>query len=382
MSICVVQTKKPSIPSKPPFFILLSVTCLTVGLSPNATFLVTVFKTITRTVQKLSLSGRVEMFASLAPSLAEYSAHNTPFENLTELHLIQTDPISEYAEFSSTQTDSSLRLAPFLRTLTSTLQVLNISNGEQSRHTPFFIFDAFSELLSQSDYPVTFPSLKSLRLAFSRVYQPTQNEVEQLDAWFAALVGNNPQFFSLQTLNIEVPPTTPTGLSAMITLIKRTAHTLSELRISRCLLTHVQAEQVINALTEDEVQLQAMITISPKEESRALKSLSMELTHLSVSFLDLLARKLPQLEKLSLDLAEIVSPDQVCFLSFFLFAEYSCMPYSTYSMISFAAAGSTQSSSTPPKTSCMPGSYVISGSFQQDLRRPRSFVQWRALCPL
>ena len=112
MSICVVQTKKPSIPSKPPFFILLSVTCLTVGLSPNATFLVTVFKTITRTVQKLSLSGRVEMFASLAPSLAEYSAHNTPFENLTELHLIQTDPISEYAEFSSTQTDSSLRLAP------------------------------------------------------------------------------------------------------------------------------------------------------------------------------------------------------------------------------------------------------------------------------
>ena len=296
------------------------VTCLSVDLSPNATFLVSVFQTITsstiaRTVQKLSLSGRVQMFASLAPSLAEYSAHNTPFKRLTELDLVQTDPLLVDPEFPTTQTDSSLRLAPFLRTLTPTLQVLSISNGEQSRHNPFFIFDPFSELLSQSDFPVTFPSLKSLRLAFSRVYLSSQNKVEQLDAWFAALVNNNPQFPSLQTLGIEHPPTTPAGLSAMFTFIKRTAHTLSKLRIDHCPLTHKQAGQLIDALAEDEVQLQATTTISPKGDSRALKSLSMEITHLSVSFLDLLACKLPQLEELSLDLSETAYLYQVRFIS-------------------------------------------------------------------
>ena len=299
---------------------LLGVTCLSVGLSPNATFLASVFQAITsstiaRTVQKLSLSGRAQMFTSLAPSLAGYSAHNTPFKSLTELDLVTTSPMSEYAEFSSTQTDSSLSLAPFLRTLTSTLQVLSISNGEQlSQYNPFkfFIFDAFSELFSQSDFPVTFRSLKSLQLTFYL------SSAEQLDTWFAALVNNNPQFPSLQTLSIEYPPTTPTGLSAMLTFIKRNAPTLSELGIHQCPLTHKEAEQVIDALTEDEVQLQAT--------SRALKSLSMEITHLSVSFLDLLACKLPQLEKLSLYLAENVDLDQVRFISSLpLFSSQRCL---------------------------------------------------------
>jgi len=73
-------------------------------------------------------------------------------------------------------------------------------------------------------------------------------------------------------------------------------------------LTCEEAKQVINALTEG-----ATIT---EEEPRKLKSLRMNITRLSVPFLDLLACKLPQLKKLFLVVSEIVGSGQVCFLSY------------------------------------------------------------------
>ena len=56
---------------------------------------------------------------------------------------------------------------------------------------------------------------------------------------------------------------------------------------------------MVNALTELEVH--------------QLKSLSLNVTELSVSFLDLLARNLPQLEELSLLTTQVVGLCNVCF---------------------------------------------------------------------
>jgi hypothetical protein len=47
------------------------------------------------------------------------------------------------------------------------------------------------------------------------------------------------------------------------------------------------------------------------EEPRKLKHLSFDVKQLSVSFLDLLARRLPQLEELTLSVSEFVGTEQV-----------------------------------------------------------------------
>ena len=113
------------------------------------------------------------------------------------------------------------------------------------------------------------------------------------DAWPAEWTNINSPSPSLQALDIY-PPTSQPALSALLTLIKRTASTLSSLSTSN----------------RYEIQLQGT-TI--KQEQGKLKSLCMGITRLSVPFLDLLSRKFPQLEKLSLRTYMIIGLDQVNF---------------------------------------------------------------------
>ena len=271
----------------------LDINCATVHL---ATF----FRTITscslaKRLQQLSLTGRVEMFASIQ----EYCTHKSPFENLTKLSLELHPAIDKGSS-------TSLTLEPFLRSVAPTLQSLHITNRSSGLDVSP-LFSAFS----QHDSPDLFPNLKSLSLYFhfhtslraSRqslcnfllsnnnlhhlhldMALSSQENEEPLGAWLTDLVNNVP-FPSLQSLDIY-PSNTQAGRSAIMTLIKRVAPTLSSLKISRHRWPRHVADQMVNAFTERKIQ--------------QLKSLSLNITELSVSFLDLLAHNLPKLEKLSL----------------------------------------------------------------------------------
>jgi hypothetical protein len=123
-----------------------------------------------------------------------------------------------------------------------------------------------------------------------------------LAAWLADFVNDNVHFPSLQTLDIY-PSKTQTGRSAFLSLIKTTLPTLSSLIVSGLWLKFGMVKEVIAALTECEGQ--------PK----TLKSLTLNITNLSVPLLELIARKLPQLEKLTLSIDRIViGPDKVYLL--------------------------------------------------------------------
>lgn len=271
---------------------------------------------LTRTLQQLFLKGRVEMFASIQ----DYCAHKSPFENLTKLTL-ELDAVDDDED---PQLESSLPLEPFLRSLTLTLQSLMITNKSFTLDlSPLF------NALSKHDSPVLFPNLTSLSLSlhfdtsfrtspqslrhFLRTHNhlqhlyldmslpsPFPEDEEPLGVWLVDLVNDNVHFPSLQTLDVY-PSNTETGLSALLSLIKLTIPTLSSLIVSGRWLKPEMANQVIDALTECEGQ--------PK----MLRSLDLNITELSVSFLELVARKLPQLEKLSLSSFQVVGSGQVCF---------------------------------------------------------------------
>ena len=293
------------------FDIVLAAVLRSLPLLPNLTALdincatfhvATFFRTITSCslagrLQQLSLTGRVEMFASIQ----EYFTHKTPFENLTKLSLELHPAIDKGSS-------TSLTLEPFLRSVAPTLQSLQITNCS-FRLDLSPLFSAFS----QHDSPVLFPNLKSLSLYFhfhtslrasrqslrdfllsnNKLHHlhldmalplfPQENE-EPLGAWLTDLVNNVP-FPALQSLDIYLS-NTQAGRSAIMTLIKRAAPTLSSLKISGHRWPRHVADQMVNTFTERKIQ--------------QLKSLSLNITELSVSFLDLLAHNLPQLEKLSL----------------------------------------------------------------------------------
>ena len=260
----------------------------------------------------LSLRGDMEQIASLG----EYSARTTPFENLTEFNLLL-----DQSFISPHLIQSSLQLVPFFHSLPPSLQLLKITSL-------CYVLD-FSSLFDTLSQSACYPKLTSLELQFN-FYESFQNSCqaihrflltynnnlqnlvigvfamgtedgEHLGGWLATLATNEFQFSSLQKLDIN-PSGSETGLSAVLVLIKRTAPTLSSLRIGSRSLTFEQVKQVVDALTEDGAQFEATTT--------KLKSLVIKINQLSVPFLDLLARKLPRLEELMLTTDYI----QVCCL--------------------------------------------------------------------
>jgi hypothetical protein len=147
---------------------------------------------------------------------------------------------------------------------------------------------------------------------------------EPLGTWLADLVNSVPQdsatkcssfFPNLKTLDIY-PSTTSAGLSALLVIIKRTAPTLSSLTIRDRYLTREETHQVLDVLTEGQGEARNGVPAQIPPLPTTLKSLRMNITHLSVSFLDLLARKLPQLQNLWLSVSEIVGSDEVPFFPF------------------------------------------------------------------
>ncbi len=307
------------------------------GLSLPELFQTVTSPSLGRALQKLSLLGHVEIFALLG----EYCAHRTPFENLTELHLDL---------FSYTQNEIPLALEPFIRSLPPTLQLLHIWTSVD----PFPLFG----VLFQSHSPVHFPNLTSLHLDIyiNRISLPKSLSCflltnshnlqhlfldlrmswgnpkgdESLGVWLADLVNNNAHFPSLRSLDIY-PSKSQAGLSAFLILIKRISATLSALTISIRNFTFEQAKLLVDALTT--------------EGPSALRTLHVNLTHLSVPFLDLLAHKLSQLEELSLHYCEIVGSDQARFLSSLL--PHINSPIASYSIhftISSTTDGTTLTS--------------------------------------
>ena len=281
------------------------------------------FETITslpiaRKLQDLSLTGPLEMFEWLWES----SAHNTPFLNLTklDLSLYRYNSIKEKKPKSKRKLESSLHLEQFVRSVAPTLQYLRI----RTRIDLSPLFNALLQPLSESDS--LFPNLRSLvlRLHFNYSLQSSPLSLRRflythtdlhllhldlmtshirldsgnegpLDAWLAELINNeNYQLPSLQTLNVY-PSHTPAGFSPLLSLIERTAPTLSSLKVSQRYLTDEEAQQLLNAVVEGKAQVQGRT-----KESRTLKRLMMALTTLNVTLFDLLATTFPELEQLTL----------------------------------------------------------------------------------
>lgn len=307
--------------------LLSNLTFLTIELPPNP--IPALFRAISTSfiemLQELTLAGDFHVIAALV----EYCAHERPFKSLTELNF--------HLYWSDTQTISSLSLAPFVLSLAPTLQALRIwSTGRIIDFSPFF--NALSEPRSSS--PIPFSNLKSVLLNFDfdvslrsipqslhRFLLTHNNNLQNLeidvhsfdglDTWLAELVNNNSRFLSLQTLVIN-PSKTQKGRSAVLTLLKRAASTLSSLTILGPHLTLGNATEMILALTEGEVQIQAAVAATTKteKEPKKLESLSLNVLCLTVPFLELLAQKLPELKELSLRVLEITGSDKVriCFL--------------------------------------------------------------------
>src|SRR6266511_2333026 len=106
----------------------------------------------------------------------------------------------------------------------------------------------------------------------------------------------------------------------------KTHLTLSSLKIYIRDFTFDEAKLLVDALTT--------------EGPSALRTLRVNLTHLSVPFLNLLAHKLSQLEELSLRYCEIVGSDQARFLSSLL--PHINSPIASYS-IHFTISSTTDS---------------------------------------
>ncbi len=245
-----------------------------------------------RTVQELILAGDV----GLVDLLPQNYSYNRPFENLTTLRLklVMVNP--------NAQTNSSLMLTSFLRSVSPTLQLLHIdyissleldlsavfNDLSQSNSESSIIIPNFKSLSLILNPATSLPSLRSLRCFLFTYHDILHHLVlklhvgdfdgdpdEPLGQWLFDLA-DNCQFSSLETLDIY-PTKTQTGLSALLTLIKRTAPTLSSLTIYDRCLTPKEAHQVIDALSD---QVKALTKAS------CLRSLSMDITNLSVSTLD------------------------------------------------------------------------------------------------
>ena len=133
----------------------------------------------------------------------------------------------------------------------------------------------------------------------SLAFPASTSDETRLGSWLVKFVEEDYHFPALQALMIY-PFNLQICLSAVLTLIKRNAPTLSTLIIPNHYLTLEEAKQVFDALTESSEELQVQVMIPPKKSlsPSKLKILRLNTKHLSVSLLELLARKFPKLENL------------------------------------------------------------------------------------
>lgn len=140
----------------------------------------------------------------------------------------------------------------------------------------------------------------------------TKSPSEDVGAWLAELLNTIIRFPSLQTL-LLYSSSSQIGQSALLTLVQRTASTLSSLTIPYRYLTNEEVYQLLDVLTEGGVQIVTATGLITNSRQSKLKALNMNIFQLSVPFLDLLALKLPHLESLTLVVSEIVGSGKVPF---------------------------------------------------------------------
>ena len=292
-------------------------------------FLHDLFRAITtsplaRTIETLSLTGHPDLFTSLVEC-------PNPFANLSALDINLSNRDNDDLPKSTVNTNTILSLAHFILSLSPSLQHLRIL----SLFDVSPLFTHLTQPLHGSSSLIPLPNLKSIVLIpFNFTFRSSPQSVHHfllvhsiniqhlqlsmmmscwplpwdmdkvLDKWLSDFVNADSttkpsRFFpNLQTLDIH-PPATPAGLSATLVFIKRTAPTLSSLRIRSCNLSDEGATQVVHALTRSKVK------------SSKLKSLQMDISDLRVPFIELLAVKLPQLQKLRLGLKNFTEFSQV-----------------------------------------------------------------------
>jgi hypothetical protein len=201
--------------------------------------------------------------------------------------------------------ESDAALTVLLSSLSLLTCVISLTIHNFSTHDFFSVF--YGLIISTS--PVAFPKLTSFRLDTEAIecvalhsfllplYGNLQHiriymrKEECMDAWLAEFAKSKAQLRSLQSIHLN--PGTKVSLSFLLTLIKSTSVSLSSFTIlGRRLWTREEAMQVIGSFPRGDLPFQTL-------ESE-LRSLRITVNDLSLPFLDLLARRLPRLEKLAL----------------------------------------------------------------------------------
>lgn len=305
-----------------------NISALEIDVIDDASLLVRIFRGImlcpmASTLKRIFLRGCVKPLSSLAECIPQ----QVFFKGLTELelHLVDNQRLDAHGHIViNTSPCSSNRVAPFLLLLAPTLCTLRISTSVDLAP----LFDALNQSRpsSPSNSSIPFPNLKFLGLDFFpfrvsmqsspgslRLFLLAHNKRlkrlglvvnfrsghadESLDAWFAEFTNSNYPFPSLQSLEIYQRPCFPT----LLTLLKRTGPTLLSLEIGHGQLEIEEIEEALALLTAP----------TKEEESPKLKKLYMDVVFLTVPILDLLSRKLPQLESLDLSVTRAVGSGQV-----------------------------------------------------------------------
>jgi len=253
-------------------------------------------------LDSLFLGGNLEGYRVL---IAE--THPT-FRHLRELRIELTNNLFRLDQDADERTLVNV-LAPFITGLSSTLESLRIWSWA------FLDISAFFGVLAET----TFPHLESLniRMAFNKaLHDPTGLQEflwrssatlkrvelrlnpsglplapateEPLSVWLAQCLNDERCFRSLNALDLY-PTNTEAGLAGLLTCIKRTEATLVELSIRDRYLQTAEAKVVVEAASRSE---------------SGLKSLRMNIWHLEVGLLDILANKISGLERLWLSLGD------------------------------------------------------------------------------
>jgi hypothetical protein len=264
--------------------------------------------TIFQTIERSHMAGTLrQIYLSAHPGALTLPGECGTIKCLEILSLVmcRADPVD----------NNSVVMADFLLSVSATLKALQISNcGTMVALAPLFT--------ALSAHPGKFRRLRTISLAddtldisaFHDFLSPYCRKLEQLElaisdeglteGWLDWVVNGQSMFPSLRAFKI-CPPTTPSGLPLLTTLIKGISSTLSRLQFQGP-LHHEALMQVFGGLSGS----------APS----GLRILVVEIHTLTIPFLDLLSSNIHQLEKLELWVTEVEPSDEVnmyCCLRYF-----------------------------------------------------------------
>jgi hypothetical protein len=282
-------------------------------------------------LDRLLLRGHLDGISVLVNECTE------KFEHLKGLHIElmnRLPPANQRVDVDENTLVSSI--APFIRSLAPTLEVLRIWTWASVDFSRFYdvlattnfpalksvyIRMAFNDMLRQPESLKAFLSRcgctlekLELRLNNSRGMQLDQSDEEPLGKWLEDSVGKESDplehslsFPKLQALDFY-PSTAESGTTALLSVIHRSVDTLLELTIRDRYFYPDQARTVICAAAKCR-----------------LRYFRMNVMYLDVELLDLLMEKMPGLEKIWLSLSKVMGSGEVyLFIQLFSTLTHNC----------------------------------------------------------